>query len=74
MMTMGSTDAGKFVNGEWNPFNGSFPPSPSFIRPSGKANSLCAGISYQGLSPVKGIVQTAIHFEKNDDSDIATKN
>jgi len=27
----------------------------------------------KGLSPVEGIVQTAIHFEKNDDPDIASK-
>jgi ubiquinone/menaquinone biosynthesis C-methylase UbiE len=27
----------------------------------------------KGLSPVEGIVQTAIHFEKNDDPDMAAK-
>jgi ubiquinone/menaquinone biosynthesis C-methylase UbiE len=27
----------------------------------------------KGLSPVKGIVETAIHFEKNDDPDVARK-
>jgi hypothetical protein len=27
----------------------------------------------KGLSPVEGMVQTAIHFQKNDDPDIAPK-